>query len=102
MKKMTLTQLARKTQPSKTLALTTLGKPTLLRDVSDYANRTGNPMILVGGFPRGHFTEATKRLADEMLRVDPESLDACIVAGRLVYDFEWSIGLAKNRFKQTP
>jgi rRNA small subunit pseudouridine methyltransferase Nep1 len=101
MKKMTLAQLARRMQPSKILALTTLGKPILLRDVADYANRVGNSIVLVGGFPRGHFTETTKRLADEMLSVDPKSLDACIVAGRLVYDFEWSIGLAKNRFKQT-
>jgi rRNA small subunit pseudouridine methyltransferase Nep1 len=95
-----LPQLLRRLAPSKVLGLTTLGKPRLLREVAQYASSFEDPMILVGGFPRGHFTERTRRLTSEMFKVDTESLDAWVVAGRFVYDFEWAIGLAQNRLEE--
>jgi rRNA pseudouridine-1189 N-methylase Emg1 (Nep1/Mra1 family) len=57
-------------------------------------------MLFVGGFPRGHFDVGTRQLLDEMFSVDTKSLDAWIAAGRFVYDFEWSIGVAQNRVKE--
>jgi rRNA small subunit pseudouridine methyltransferase Nep1 len=97
---MPLPQLLSRLAPSKVLGLTTLGKPRLLREVAQYASGFEDPMILVGGFPRGHFTERTRRLTSEMFKVDTESLDAWVVAGRFVYDFEWAIGLAQNRLEE--
>jgi len=94
-----LLQLVRKLEPSKVLAFSRLGKPALIRRVAEHSSNFKKPLALIGGFPRGHFTEDTKRLADEILCVDRESLDAWVVAGRFVYDFEWSIGLAQNRLK---
>jgi rRNA small subunit pseudouridine methyltransferase Nep1 len=100
LQKMPLHQLLSQLAPSKVLGLTTLGKPKLLREVAQYASEFKDPMILVGGFPRGHFTDKTRQLASETFKVDKEPLDAWIVAGRLVYDFEWAIGLAQNRLEQ--
>jgi rRNA small subunit pseudouridine methyltransferase Nep1 len=100
LEKMPLHRLLDQLAPSKVLALSTLGKPKLLREVAQYASGFKDPMILVGGFPRGHFTERTRRLASETFRVDTKPMDAWVVAGRLVYDFEWAIGLAKNRLEQ--
>jgi rRNA pseudouridine-1189 N-methylase Emg1 (Nep1/Mra1 family) len=57
--------------------------------------------MMVGGFPRGHFATGTQQLVSEMFTVDTRSLDAWVVAGRFVYDFEWSMGLAKNRLEST-
>jgi len=91
--------LVRKLKPTKIAAFSILGKPALLRDVADSVCKLKEPVVLIGGFPRGHFTELTRRLADELVSVDRESLDACVVAGRFVYDFEWSLGLARDRIR---
>jgi len=83
--------------PSKVIGFTRIGKPELLRNVANSAAKVANPMIFIGAFPRGHFSEDTKRLMNEAYCVDNHSLDTWIVAGRFVYDFEWSIGVAEKR-----
>ena len=97
--KMTLRQLFRRLKPTKVLGLSMLGKPMLLREVAQYASGFKDPLMIVGGFPRGHFVTETQQLVSAMFRVDTQPLDAWVVAGRFVYDFEWSIGLAKHRLK---
>jgi rRNA small subunit pseudouridine methyltransferase Nep1 len=99
--KMPLRQLLGRLKPGKVLGLSTLGKPKLLRELSQYASSITNPLMMVGGFPRGHFATGTQQLVSEMFTVDTRSLDAWVVAGRFVYDFEWSMGLAKNRLEST-
>ena len=83
--------------PSKIIGFTRLGDPELLRNVANSATKEANPMILIGGFPRGHFSEETRELMSEAYCVDKQPLDAWIVAGRFVYDFEWFIGVARKR-----
>ena len=85
--------------PSKIIGLTRIGKPELLRDVASSVAKVANPMIFIGAFPRGHFSEDTQRLMHEAYCVDNQPLDAWIVAGRFIYDFEWSIGVAEKRLK---
>jgi rRNA small subunit pseudouridine methyltransferase Nep1 len=97
--KMPLHQMLTELKPTKTLGLSMLGKPMLLREVAQYASEFKDPLVVVGGFPRGHFGVSTRQLVSELYRVDSRSLDAWVVAGRFVYDFEWSIGLAKTRLK---
>jgi rRNA small subunit pseudouridine methyltransferase Nep1 len=100
LEKMSLRQLLSKLAPSEVFGFSTLGKPMLLREIAQYASGLAAPMVFVGGFPRGHFDSTTRSMMTEMFRIDPRSLDAWVVAGRFVYDFEWSIGLAKSRLKQ--
>ena len=100
LKKMSLQHFVADVKPTRVLAFSKLGRPKLLREVADLVNKVKDPMLLIGGFPRGHFTERTRKVTNEMFKVDEESLDAWVLAGRFVYDFEWSIGLAKNRVKQ--
>jgi rRNA small subunit pseudouridine methyltransferase Nep1 len=94
--RMTLMQLVRRLGPTKVLGLSAIGKPLPLREVAQYASRFEDPMMFVGGFPRGHFTDQTRKLASEVFKVDKRSLDAWVVAGRFVYDFELAIGLDKT------
>ncbi len=98
--KMSLRQLVSQAKPTRVLGFTTLGMPKLLRDVAQYASELKEPLALVGGFPRGHFTAGTQELTDETFKVDRHPLDAWVVAGRFVYDFEWSIGLANRRVER--
>jgi rRNA small subunit pseudouridine methyltransferase Nep1 len=93
--------LVRMIRPAKVIGFSTMGKPTLLRDVADEASKLKAPLAFIGAFPRGHFAEETRRVTDEVYRIDRDSLDAWVVAGRFVYDFEWSIGLASSRAQRT-
>ena len=83
--------------PSRVIGLTRLGKPELLRNVANDIAKDPNPTVFIGAFPRGHFTEETNQLMSETYNVDKHPLDTWIVAGRFVYDLEWSIGIAEKR-----
>ena len=94
-----LEQFVAELAPSKVVGFTRIGKPELLRNVANSTAKATDPMIFIGAFPRGHFTENTNRLMNETYSVDNHSLDAWIVAGRFVYDFEWAIGIPEKRLK---
>ncbi len=94
-----LQELVRTTHANNVLGFSILGNPVLMRSVAERMRKLENPLVFVGGFPRGHFGRETQSLLNEMCSVDRESLDAWVVAGRFVYDFEWSIGVAQNRIK---
>jgi rRNA small subunit pseudouridine methyltransferase Nep1 len=95
--KMTLQSLLQRLKPIRVAAFSTLGNPTMMRDLTGSLCKLKDPLAMIGGFPRGHFTGSTRKLADDLVSVDPQSLDAWIVAGRFVYDFEWALGLTKDR-----
>lgn len=97
--RMDLTQLKRKIKPTRVLGFSTLGQPLLMRKVADLAGRLKEPMALIGGFPRGHFSDRARPVIEEMYAVDKAPLNAWIVAGRFVYDLEWSMCIAENRLK---
>jgi rRNA small subunit pseudouridine methyltransferase Nep1 len=94
-----LPQLIRRLRPERVLGFSTLGQPVLMRHVAALASGLKEPMVLIGGFPRGHFSDKTRRLIDETYAVDRQSLNTWVVAGRFIYDFEWSIGVAENRLR---
>jgi rRNA pseudouridine-1189 N-methylase Emg1 (Nep1/Mra1 family) len=50
------------------------------------------PVLIVGGFPVGHFSDQTMRLASGKCRIDRRRLEAWTVVGRAVYDYEKAIG----------
>jgi len=97
MEEVSLEQSVARIAPSKVIGLTRLGNPELLRNVANNIAKEPNPVVFIGAFPRGHFTEETNRLVNETYSVDKQSLDTWIVAGRFVYDLEWSIGIAEKR-----
>jgi rRNA small subunit pseudouridine methyltransferase Nep1 len=94
-----LNQILRPLGADKMLGLSILGKPILMRTLADQVAKSENPVAFIGGFPRGHFTEQTRKLVDEVCCVDSKPLDAWVVAGRFVYDFEWAIGVAQGRIE---
>lgn len=95
----TVQMLVSRIDPSQVLGFSVLGQPTLMRTVANDAAHLTNPLVLIGGFPRGHFSTETKHALSSIFKVDRESLDAWVVAGRFVYDFEWAIGVAQERIK---
>jgi len=97
MRKQTLNQLVEEIKPSTTIALTTLGEYKDLGELCQELAKERKPTILIGGFPRGHFSEETLDLADRAVRIDREALEAWVVASRAVYAYELAIGLPKRR-----
>ncbi len=57
------------------------------------------PTVVVGGFPHGNFSETIVGLADDLVSIDPEVLDAWTVTSRVIYEYECAISLDRKRLK---
>ncbi len=74
-------------RPAHVIALSRLGNPStpekIARDYND-----NNIVIVIGGFPKGHFSDTIVKSIDEMLSISKYSLDSHLVSARIVYEFE--------------
>ncbi len=100
LKQQTLTQLVKEVKPSRLLALTRAGRPQTLEDtISDLA-KTDKACVLIGGFPKGHFTKTITELANETVCIDSEMLETWTIVSRTVYEFERALSLPQKRLAQ--
>jgi len=79
--------------PTFTIALSTLGKKDNIRKVAEVLKREMKPLLIIGGFPSGHFSKKVVSLVDEVFCIYPETLDAGLITGRILHEFEKSIKL---------
>lgn len=96
-RKQTFSQLIEMIQPTKTFGLSRKGRLEPLASAVTRIAREERPLVVIGGFPHGSFTEATSSRFDELISIDPSGLDAWVVASRLVYEYERAIGLFEKR-----
>lgn len=89
----TLVQLVEDLAPSTVIGLSTLGSPKSLRDIFKDVSELPSIMVLIGGFPKGHFSDGSLKVMDSLFRISKESLDSWVVASRVVYQFELSLGM---------
>ena len=92
LKKESLKNLLSTIDPDIVVALTTLGSPKPMEEVAELLGEAMRPVLLVGGFPTGHFSDGSMKLASEKFRVDRRNLEAWTIVGRAVYDYERAIG----------
>lgn len=97
LRKKRLAELMRELKPDHTIALTMEGEPRELSSVISATNHHERLAVIVGGFPRGHFSVETKQLADELVQIDKEALEAYIVIPRILYEYERLLGLHRAR-----
>ena len=95
LKKESLKSLLSAVRPDRVIALTTLGSPSPMEAVAERLQQAERPVLLVGGFPTGHFSDGTMKLASEKIRVDRRSLEAWTIVGRAVYDYEKAVGIGR-------
>ena len=88
MKKMRIEELIKKIRPTMTVVFSSVGKPTTIREVSKDIARERNPVVIVGGFPHGHFSKAISNVADMVASIYDRPLDAWVVASRIIYEYE--------------
>jgi rRNA small subunit pseudouridine methyltransferase Nep1 len=74
--------------PDLVVGLSVQGRPSKLEELAERIRNARNPCVLVGGFPRGHFSEKTLGLVDELVRINLKPLEAHVVAARMVYEVE--------------
>jgi rRNA small subunit pseudouridine methyltransferase Nep1 len=95
----TLSKLIHEIQPSYTLAFSRVGKLATLEEVVSRISVENNPAVIVGGFPHGHFSKSTIRLANAVVSIDLEMLETWTVTSRIIYEFERAIFMPKKRLK---
>ncbi len=100
LEKSKLEGLLHKIAPTKTVAFTRVGKPETPLGIAKKISEYNKPAIMIGGFPTGHFSSATLKLADEKICLDPIGLDAWVVVSRIISAYETVIGLSEKRIKQ--
>jgi rRNA small subunit pseudouridine methyltransferase Nep1 len=95
--KETIIELIRKVNPSSITLFTRIGKPSTMEETMKNLSKQDNSVIMIGGFPHGHVSEETARLAGSSISIDKTMLETWVVASRAIYEFERAIGLPEKR-----
>ncbi len=96
----TLKSLIEDLKPTYTIIFSMDGEARTLDEIAGNLVREEKPLVIVGGFPHGSFSEPTLKLADKVVCIDPEMLETSIVVSRVIYEYEKSINLAKKRWEK--
>ena len=95
-----LAQLLHEITATHVAAFSRRGSSYTLEEVVSRLSAEERPAVIVGAFPHGHFSEATIKLADEIIRIDPEMLEAWTLTSRVIYEYERTISLPTKRIKR--
>ena len=93
----TLQQLLTEIEADYVLAFSREGKQKTLHHTVSSLQSKRMPAVIVGGFPHGHFSETAIQLADEVVCMDSEMLEAWTVTSRVIYEYEWSLSVPMKR-----
>jgi len=85
----TLSQLISKIKPTQVIGFTTKGKKTTFEKLIKTIEE--NSCVLIGGFQKGHFSKETEKIIEQSFSIHDSSLEAHLVASRLVYEYEKTI-----------
>jgi len=89
LKEMNFSDLLDYIKPKKVVGLSVNGK---LESYQNIASTLDDDFcIVIGGFQKGHFSELVTQRFDEMYSVDKKSLEAHVVVGRTLYEYEKTI-----------
>tara|TARA_B100000029_G_scaffold385108_1_gene380727 strand:- start:298 stop:966 length:669 start_codon:yes stop_codon:yes gene_type:complete len=84
-----LSELISKINPTQIIGLTTKGQKTTFQELVKQLSE--NSCILIGGFQKGHFSNQTQKILEQSFSISDLSLEAHLVASRLVYEYEKTI-----------
>jgi len=87
--------------PSYTIAFSRRGTSMPLHEAGRLLASFPVTAVLIGGFPTGHLSKESMMLADEVISIDSEMLDAWTVVARIIYEYEKSIGIARTHVHTT-
>jgi len=93
----TLSGLLQKIRSNFVLAFTRRGSLCTLEDAVAKISGEEKPVVIIGGFPHGHFSHTTLKLTDETVSIDFQMLETWTVTSRVIYEYERAISLPKKR-----
>ncbi len=92
--KMSLEELLRKVKPTHTILLDDIhGVESNFQEVAAKIVNQDKPLIMIGAFPHGTFSEETYKLADEVLKIGHYVYDTWIITCKLLTYIEYRLGL---------
>lgn len=97
LKRGSLHNIIEEVKPSYLMTFTRMGKPRLLHQTMRRLAAEKCPIVIIGAFPRGHFSEETKKISNELVSIDEEPLEAWTVVSRVIYEYELNVELPKKR-----
>jgi rRNA small subunit pseudouridine methyltransferase Nep1 len=96
--KMTLKNLIKNLNPSATILFTEQGPPSKLKKIMNECAKQENPVVIIGGFPHGEFSQKTINVSNKKISIYPEPLDTWIVVSRVLHSYEETV-FEKNKHK---
>ncbi len=81
-------ELVRRVSSDAVVGLSVQGKQTPLEELARKLLAAREPVVVVGGFPHGHFSPGTRSVLGQLVRIDARPLEAHVVASRVVYELE--------------
>ena len=85
---MNVRELAGRLGAGPVVGLSVQGKKTEIGELARSMAAAKGPMILVGGFPHGHFSPETLGALDQLVRIHQRPLEAHVVVSRVLYEME--------------
>ena len=89
MKDMSFDELIGVINPKRIIGLSTQGVRSSCEDVAK--KLTDDSCIVIGGFPKGHFSDEIKKRFEYVVSVDDIPLESHIVISRVLYEYEKTI-----------
>jgi len=88
-----LAALLERVKPSRVFLLSEKGKPTKARNLAAELVEEDKPMVVVGCFQAGDFSEKVVKTADEIYAIASEPLDAWVVVAKVICSVEEKLNL---------
>ncbi|MBS7650832.1 MAG: 16S rRNA methyltransferase [Candidatus Bathyarchaeia archaeon] len=87
MRRMGIEELLRNIDPTLKVGMSMRGESRWIRDVVGLIANHDRPTVLVGGFPRGHFSKETISLLDKTFRIYSSGLESWTVTSWLIFAY---------------
>lgn len=91
LRKSSLKELIKKVSPSYIGVLTTQGKYENPTNLGHLIVNQKKPILIIGGFSKGHFTKETLKLADQTINIFPKGLESWTVASKVIFAYEQAL-----------
>ncbi|HWP78928.1 MAG TPA: ribosome biogenesis protein [Candidatus Nitrosotenuis sp.] len=89
LKNMTFSELMDKIKPNQIIGLSSDGKKSNCEDVAKSC--ADGTCLVIGGFPKGDFSESIRERMDAIYSVEQRPLEAHVVVARVLYEYEKTI-----------
>ena len=89
MKDMTFSELIDKIQPERVIGLSSEGRQSSYGEVAKLCDE--DTCLVIGGFPKGDFSDSTKKRIDSIYSVEQRPLEAHVVVARILYEYEKTV-----------